>query len=230
MYILPNRWRPSGLRYRKLHPGLDLPRWFIDGIRAVDSNLYFIWHPYRVLYEGMMNQYSGGIEESRYTINAHGGEEIWGYILTDNNNRPLPEEKWHCWRLCEPYGWAHVFDIKSKDPDYLKTLLNRLWLQARITEKYGFKAYARYLREEKEKEHEKQLKDEDDLFHDVQKENHWLWSKAMDEYSRGNIKPTNPEKDVIMSYKGQDKRSKITREITDGEGGLVLPDKWRTND
>jgi hypothetical protein len=230
MYKLPNRWRPQGLRTRELKPGIDLPCWFLDGIKAVDTNLYFVWHPYRVLYEGtVMNQYSGTVEDSRYTIGSHGGEEVWGYILTDGDKRPILEETWHCWRLCDD-GWAHVFEVgHPKNLGYLKKLLNRLHLQARITEKYGYMAYAKYTRDEREKQEEILVQEEDQLWHDTNKENKWLMNNVMENFKSGKTAPTRPQKDVIASYKGQVKRSKITRDITDEEGGLILPEKYKKN-
>lgn len=219
---LPNQWRPEGLAYRELKPGLDLPAWFIDDIRSVDPNLYFVWHPYRIMtYEDIMNQYSGSIEDPRFTI----GDQGWGFVLTGPNKEPLPEERWHCWRLCET-GWAHIFDVKYKIPSYLKQLRDRLHLQKTLTDKGGAKAYIKYLREERDRLDEQDQADETQLFGDVQDENSWLMKKAMSNFERGVTDPTRPQKDVIVSGPWS-KRSKITRDITDEEGGLILPDKWK---
>ncbi len=230
MNKLPNRWRPHGLRYKKLQPGLDLPSWFIDGIKAVDPKLYFVWHPYRVLYENIMNQYSGGIEESRYTIGSHGGEEVWGFVLTDKDKLAIREDRWHCWRLCEN-GWAHIFDVAyPKNVKWLKHLLDRLDTQARLTAKYGNTAYVHYMRAERELAEEKRIQEEDQLWKDTHSENKWLMNSAMENFKAGKTAPTRPQKDVIVSYKGQGKRSKITRDITDKEGGLILPEEYRKSD
>ena len=222
---LPNRWRPVGLRYRRLQLGLDLPAWFVDEIKAVDPNFYFVWHPYKVLYDDIMNQYSGELEDPRYVIGDYGGDEVWGWILTDRENAPLPENKWHCWRLCQD-GWAHIFDVKAKDPDYLRIIINRLGLQKLVTSKYGFREYTKFMREERNKRRQKDVENEDQLFNDVQKENKSFFHRALDNFASGKTAPTRPEKDVIMSGPWS-KRSKITREITDTEGGLILPEKYR---
>jgi hypothetical protein len=66
----------------------------------------------------------------------------------------------------------------------------------------------------------------DDLFNEVQKENAWLVSKAMDNFAAGRTAPVSPQKDIITSFGGQKNKSRIVRPATDTEGGLILPDNW----
>lgn len=219
---LPNQFRPSGLIYKQLHPGVDLPAWFVNGIKAVDPDFHFVWHKHRVMYDDVMNQYTGSLDDPRFTISNDG----WGFVLTDANGEPVPEFRWHCWRL-GAVGWFHIFDVKYTQPEYLERLIVRLGMQKTITERYGLKAYIHFLREERELMDAAAQGDHDQLFKDVQHENKWLMDKAMENFKSGNTAPTNPTKDIISSYKGQTKRGKITRGITDKEGGLILPDEWR---
>lgn len=219
---LPKKWRHENLRYRKLNPGVDLPAWFVENIRAIDDNLYFVWHPHRFLYDDIMNQYTGSMEDPRFTI----GPDTWGFCPTDGDGAPLPENRWHCWRLCDT-GWAHIFDVRSKEPSYLKKICDRLYVQAKLTAKYGPQAYIQYMKEEREKQQEKDLADRDQLFEDVQKENSWLMNKAMENFKSGVTAPTNPTRDSIYSYPGQVKRSKGVVPISDEEGGLILPDELK---
>ncbi len=117
----------SGASLRGFCPGVDLPCWFYEGIKAVDSNLYFVWHHWRVLYDDVMNQYTGSLDDPRFNIvwkPEYGNEEIWGYPLTDNEGNPIPENRWHIWRLCDPHGWCHVCDVKDTDAKYLSKLLS----------------------------------------------------------------------------------------------------------
>jgi hypothetical protein len=224
---LPDVWRPRGLKYKKLNPGVDLPAWFVEGIKAVDSKLYFVYHPFRVQYDDIMNQYSGSLEDPRWAICAQGADEIWGMpLMMPDEDRPIPEHRWHCWRLCDN-GWAHIFEVKSKDPEYLDILLNRLHLQATITDKYGPKAYIRYLREERELMAEREQERKDFMLDETHKENKWLLNKAMDNYMSGKTAPTRPQKETIVSYPGQKRFRKLSRDLTDEEGGLILPDELK---
>lgn len=223
VHDLPDRFRPTGLHYRKLNPGVDLPAWFVDEIKSVDPHLYFVYHPYRVMYDDIMNQYTGPLDDPRFTIGSHGGEEIWGYILTDGNKEPVPEHTWHCWRLGD-YGWSHIFEVKYLVSEYLKKLINRLGMQKIITERYGLRAYMKFLREEREELDERDQAARVSAYDDVQNENRWLVNKAMDNYMSGRVAPTNPVKETIMSYPGQKHFSRLSRPLTDEEGGLIVPE------
>ena len=220
---LPQQFRPSGLQHKRLNPGIDLPAWFIDEIKSVDPNLYFVYHPYRVIYDDFMNQYEGSMDDPRFTIGEQFGQEIWGYAVTDNKGQPVPEARWHCWRLCE-VGWAHIFDVKYLDPDYLRKLVKRLGMQKIITEREGLGAYMKFLREEREAFDAADQAVKQQQYDDFQKENRWLLDKAADNYMSGKIAPTNPVKETITSYAGQESKSRLSRPLTDEEGGLIIPD------
>jgi hypothetical protein len=64
----------------------------------------------------------------------------------------------------------------------------------------------------------------DQQFRDIQGENKAMTRKAMENLAMGITRPTNPTKDIIASYKGQTNFTKITRPITDTEGGLITGD------
>ncbi|MDY6957680.1 MAG: hypothetical protein SVK08_00850 [Halobacteriota archaeon] len=170
-----------------------------------------------------MNNYEGKLDDPRFAINEKYGEEVWGWVLTDPHKNPIPEARWHCWRLCDT-GWAHIFEVKYLDPIYLRTIVNRLGIQKVLTEKYGIKAYVKYLREEREAIQESDINEKNNQFIDIQKENKWLLDKAMDNFTQGRIAPTRPQKEIITSYSNQTNKSKIVRDITDREGGLYVPD------
>ncbi len=224
---LPLQLRGEG-RYRKIQLGVDVPTWFFEGIKALDSQLYFIWHPFKTLYEDIMNQYSGKTEEARYTIGTHykfGNELIFGFVLTDGKGKPAPENKWHVWRLCSDRGWAHVAALETtSDEDYLKFVLNQMYMRDKVLCKYGPKGLSRYLKEEQEQFEEAKKKEHNNIFQDLNKENNWLFKKAYENFLNGKVHSTDTTKDVITSYSGQTNRSRITRELTDKEGGLITLD------
>ncbi len=217
-------------KHRPLRLGLDLPSWFYSDIKAIDPKLHFVWHPWRVLYDNIMTNYTGDLEDSRFRIHEEHGHEIWGYTLkAAKAETPLKEAKWHLWRLCDPYGWAHVSVVEDKDPEYLILLGKRLHRQAVISDRYDQKEYARLTLKEQYDARIKAQENADLLYSDVQKENSWLTNSAMEGMLSGKTAPSNPTKDVIISYPGQKKRSKITRPITDKEGGLIVPEEWTEN-
>ena len=227
---LPKSLRPTGTNPKVFRAGAGdhLPRWFYDNIKAIDKDLYFVWHPYRLIYDDLMNQYLGSPDDGRFCIHEEFGQEIWGWILKQvGNDDPAPEEKWHLWRECWPYGWVHVTCIESEQEEYLKLIGKRLWMQARISDTYGRAEWNRMNEAEKQEFNLSKQKAADQLFADVQDENKWLTKKAMENFDRGDTDPTNPMKESIVSYPGQIKRSKIVRPITDTEGGLVIPDSWK---
>ncbi len=116
---LPKTLRPDNSNNRECQRGIDLPSWFFDDLKAIDSKLYIVWHPYATLWDDMMNQYEGALEDPRFTIHREYGEEVWGWVTTNGQGAPLPEQAWHVWRLCEPHGWAHLVRIDSKASEYL---------------------------------------------------------------------------------------------------------------
>lgn len=226
MVKLPDRMRPRGIRYKRFTPGLDLPSWFFYGLKGIDQDLHIVHHPYRVMWDDIINGDAGPIEDTRYTIHEEYGELNFGYVLTDNVGAPLPDGSWHIWRLCEPHGWGHIVQIEDNHNYYLKLMLKRLYLQAKISDKYGHRAYSRHLDQEAEDEAAIMRKDKQALFDAVQEENSWLMQRAMDNFGRGKFAPTNPQKETITSYGGQTHRSRLSRPLDDTEGGLVIPSDW----
>lgn len=227
MYKLPRESRPNNGGYcKQLVPGIDLPRWFFDDIKAIDENFHFVWHTFTFHYEDIINQYSGTREDPRLNIREEGGLEIWGWVMKNPDGTPRQEHLWHLWRLCHDRGYAHVAPLLSTQPEYLSLLVRRLHLQARFIDQFGPKAWSRHLSKEQEDERKVEQKRKKELFGSVQEENSWLTKQAMENMNRGVTKPTNPTKDIIMSYPGQTNRSRIVRPLSDEEGGLHLPDEF----
>ena len=216
--------RPRGISRKRFTPGLDLPSWFDDGLKGIDNKLCLIYHPYRVMWDDMMNEYVGEIEDPRYTIHQEFGQENWGWVLTDGQGYPIPDHSWHIWRRCDPHGWAHIIQIEDKHGHYLHLILKRLYLQAKFTDRYGHRAWGRQVDDEHSKEAEVQQKDKESLFNAFQEENKWLLNRAKENFERGRIAPTNPTHESIVSYPGQVNRSRIVRPLDDREGGLVIPE------
>jgi len=217
---LPSMSRPHGSSYREFMPGIDLPSWFQDDLKAIDPKLYLVWHPFRVMWDDMMNQYEGDSENPRFTIHREHGEENWGFVLTDGKGTPLSEQAWHVWRFCEPHGWAHIVKIEDKSSEYLGLLTKRLHIQARFRDTYGDFAWNKNIKEEQD---EAQIKAQDahqEMFDAVQDENKWLTRNAMDNMERGVTAPSNPTTGQIISYPGQKNRGTIVRPLEDDDVGL----------
>ena len=208
---------------KKVSPnlGLDIPSWFFYNLRAIDQDFYLIKHKYRVMWDSIINEYEGELEDPRFTIHEEFGALNFGFVLTDNVGSPILENAVHLWRHCWPHGWAHILKLESTESEYLKLVLRRLHIQAKFTDRYGFRAWTRRLDEEHSEENEKMMADRQYAQQCLHEENKWLINKAKENYERGNIAPTNPTRDVITSYSGQTNRSKIERPLTDEEGGLV---------
>lgn len=218
--------RPSGLIYRKLDLGLDLPASFYEEIKGIDPNLYFVFHRWSVQYDDLQNQYYGSLEDPRWMIHAaHGSNEVWGWIMTDNKGAPLIDGTWHIWQLKKDYGWSHVANIPEVTEHVLNTLVNRLGREKLYKAKFGHLAWNHKMRKDKEDAIAREQDAKDNRFQDIQRENRSLTRKAMENYERGVFAPTNPTKDVITSYAGQTNRSRIVRGITEKEGGLVTGDE-----
>jgi len=223
---LPNTLRPRGTVYRRFSPGVDLPSWFYKSIKSIDPKIHFVFHPYKVMWDDIINQYEGTLDNPRFTIHQEYGQENWGFVLTGPDKAPLIENSWHLWRLCEPYGWAHIVKVESIIPEYLKTLVERLDLQANFRTKYGDKAWNKELQDQEEILREKIQKEKQECFDAVNEENIGFLKKVMEEFDRGNLKPTNPKKEQVISYPGQKNRTKTSRNLEDHEGGLIIPDSW----
>lgn len=225
---LPKEYRPEGY-YRKLDIGLDVPSFFWYDLKAIDPDFYLVFHPYKVLYDSIINNYRGELEDPRYTINNDYGQLNFGFVLTDGQGNPLEDGKWHIWRLCKGAGgWSHVLPLESTEGEYLKLVINRLHLQASWYNRYGFISYNRLMERLDDEKREKALKDREELFNATQEENKWLVRKAMENLDRGITKPTNPIKETISSYKDQGNRSRIVRplEDEDRESGLIVPESY----
>ena len=218
---LPQIHRPIGLSRRNLIEGLDLPKKFIDEVRSIDDGFYFVWHPYRVLYDDVMNCYTGSLEDPRFSINERFGHEVWGWPLLDTNGDPIDENRWHLWRL-HSHGWSHVIDVASRDPEHLSKIVSRLARAANLAD-MNRRERMNYLQDEQEEQLQKDQTQASDLWKETQKANSKLMRNVADNFSYGRTAPTNPTKDIITSYKGEVNRSKITRTITDKEGRLISP-------
>jgi hypothetical protein len=221
--LLPEELRPKGVRYRQCEIGVDLPGDFLTSLRGIDEHLYPVFHPYRILWDSIINGDAGELEDPRFQIHVKYGELNFGHVLTDGDGCPTPDGTWHIWRLCRPHGWAHVINIDSTDRLYLDLLCKRLWLQATYNDKYGHKGYTKLLEQMDLEKREKEASEKQDLFNEISKTNSAMMSRAMDNYSRGVVKATNPQKESIINYPGQVNHSKTVRPLSDKEGGLILP-------
>jgi len=221
---LPQDFRHEGLQHKILVPGLHLPSDFIQSIKGIDENLHFVFHHYRVQYDDLMNCYYGSLEDPRWTIHAEHGVETWGWIMTMPDGSPIPDMTWHLWQLKKDWGWSHVANIPSIADYSLNTIVNRLGKEKLFKAKHGSLAWNHHLRKEKEDRDAQEQDAKDQRFRDIQGENKWLTRKAMENLERGITAPSRPEKDVISSYVGQKNFTKITRPITDEEGGLITGD------
>ena len=220
---LPKQFRPDR-PYRRCALGIDLPREFIEDLQSIDPDLYPVWHPYRVLWDNVINEDSGELEDPRYTVHSMYGEMNFGFVLTDGEGKPIEDGSWHIWRWCYPHGVAHIIKLESREPGYLRLFLKRMMIQAQWTNKYGFRAYNRLLDQVREEDRTQLMKDRQSLFDATQEENSWLMKRAIDNAASGHMAPTNPTKDSIISYPGQTNRSRIITPLDDTEGGLYVPE------
>lgn len=211
------------VRIKDLYPklGTDLPAYFHYGLTAIDPDLHIIYHKYRVLWDDIINIYEGPLDDTRFTINQSYDYLNFGFVLTDNKGAPIQENAYHIWRKCWPHGWAHVLKLEDHDGQYLNLVLNRLYLQAKFTDRYGFKAWSRRLNDDKEKENEIREKDQRNLTDAITRENDWLLKKAGENLLSGKVQPTNPQHEAIYSYPGQANKTKTIRPLTDEEGGIL---------
>ena len=226
---LPSDLRPRNTYYRQCDLGVDLPANFMSNLRGLDENLYPVFHRRRLLWDSMINDYSGSIEDPRYQIEYKHGELNFGFVLTDGKGRPIDDGHWHIWRLCRPYGWAHIIKLESKDAQYLDLAVKQLWLQDKFNSKYGHRGWTRYLESLDIEARQKKMDEQQDLMNEINKANRAMISRAMDNFNRDVTAPTNPEKETIFSGAGISHRSKLIRPATDREGGLILPPGYGEN-
>ena len=217
---LPTTLRPSNSSYRECKAGKDLPSWFMYDLKSIDEKLHIVYHPFATIWDDMMNQYEGELEDPRFTIHREHGEEVWGFVTTNGRGEPTPEGAWHVWRLCEPHGWAHVVRIDDKAEHYLRLLVNRLHTQATFRDRYGDIAWNRNTRDEDETAQLKAQAAKQEVFEAVQDENAWLTKNAMENFQRGVVAPSNPKMEKIVSYAGQKNKSRTSRPLEDADVGL----------
>jgi hypothetical protein len=192
----------------------------MDDLKSIDEKLYLVHHKFALIWDDMMNQYEGELEDPRFTIHREHGEEVWGFVTTDGDGAPIPEGAWHVWRLCEPHGWAHVVRVESKHDQWLGLLVSRLHIQKTFRDKYGDIAWNRLTRDEQEAAQIKMQDAQQEGFEAVQEENSWLLKNARDNMSRGITAPTNPMMETIVSYSGQKNKSRTSRPLDDSDVGL----------
>ena len=217
---LPSTLRPSNSNYKECLAGKDLTSWFMDNLKSIDEKLYIVWHPFRMIWDNLMNQYTGELEDPRFCIHREHGEEVWGFITTNGDGSPIPEGAWHVWRLWEPHGWTHVVRVESKEDGYLRHMLERLNLQATVRDKDGDIAWNRHMAEEQSVAQVAAQDAHQESLGAVQEENSWLTKNAMDNFSRGITSPTNPTIEKIISFPGQTKHTATSRPLEDEDGGL----------
>jgi hypothetical protein len=192
----------------------------MDNLKSIDEKLYIVYHPFAMIWDDMMNQYTGKLEDPRFTIHREHGEECWGFVTTDGDGAPIPEGAWHVWRLCEPHGWAHVVRIDSKNGQYLRNMVERLHIQARFRDRYGDIAWNRHMDMEQQLAQQAKQKTSDEGFEAVQEENAWLTRNARDNMARGITAPTNPTVEKVISYPGQKNKTATSRPLDDSDVGL----------
>lgn len=221
---LPKKHRPINIPYRKCQIGIDLPMWFIDGLKAIDPKIYPVWHEYDLLWDMVINEGIGSVKDPRFHIHYRDGHLNFGHVLTLGDGRPKKDQHWHLWRLSD-YGWSHIIKLESNsDPEYLKTVLDRLYFHATYDDKYGRKKLNKKLFEEQEELQKRKLEERYEKQRLLDKENKKIWSEVMDNFTSGKIKPTRPVKEIIMSYPKQSNRTKIERIAEDKEIGIYNPE------
>ncbi|MFQ5753143.1 MAG: hypothetical protein ACE5HI_14215 [bacterium] len=204
---------------------INLPRWFRDDLNAIDKRFKLVWHPWRMIWDDVMNKDTGPLDDPRFNIRWDDsyGCEVWGFVLKGLDDNPIPENRWHLWRFTPDYGWSHIIDIKSKDPKHLQTIIKILWQKAVARDK-GWKHANSESRQHQVEEHEKPISEYNDKFKWVQEQNRDFIQKAYENFAMGRTRPTAPQKEIITSYSGQSNKSKIIRGLTDTEAGLVTMD------
>lgn len=225
---LPERGRPLNVRYRECELGLDLPAQFMYDLRGIDDNFYPIFHPYRILWDDMVNEYVGELADPRYSITENSyrlGELVMGHVLSNGKGEPTPDGHWHIWRWCEPArAWAHIINIDCKDPLYLNLLVKRIYLQAIYNDRYGHRGYQKLLEQAEIDKREAMQSERQTMMDEISKTNSAMMARVRDNFERGITAPTRPTKETIMSGGGLTSAKKLVRPLDDREGGLILPD------
>lgn len=223
---LPERGRPR-VPYKKCALGVDLPAQFVYDLKALDENLWPVYHPYKLMWDNFVNEYTGALADPRYATfeqSSKVGELVLGHVLTDGQGNPLPDGTWHVWRWCEPAAsWAHIINIDSTDPLYLNLLMRRLFLADQYNQRYGHRGYQKMLEQADAKTRQKAADERKDLMAEIHKANAGMMRRVVENFERGVMNKPAPEKEIIVGGAGISKRSKIVRPATDREGGLILP-------
>lgn len=216
---LPNKHRPNG-EYRKLNLGLDVPSQFFDDLQSIDSGLYLVWHPYQVMWESIIqNTYTGKAEFPRHRNQIKFGQVCFGTpVMTPE---PVPENKWHIWRLSE-HGWSHIMPLAYSSRDYLRQVARELYSQTKGIERVGVRNYNTDMRDKSKQIKDEDIKRQSEVLNDTHKANKGFWNAAAENFARGHVAPTNPMKETISSYKGQSNKTKRVRPLRD-EDVLELP-------
>jgi hypothetical protein len=226
---LPDIHRPRNVWYKRCALGIDLSASFVHNLWSLDENLFPVWHQYEILWDEITNQYSEGrIIEYRY------GHLNFGFVPKNKDGSPKEDPNsptgtgWHIWELCPDRGWGHVCKLESTDGEYLKLVLNRLYTKTRHDNKYGrvgSQSYQKLLDQLNEEQREREQEELRERMDAINEENAWLAKRAMDNFERGNTKPTNPQHETIISYPGQGNRSRIIRPLQDEdrESGIIIP-------
>lgn len=221
---LPLKFRPN-VKHRELKLGTDVPAKFFYDMKAIDDKLHLVFHEIETLpTEPVINQYYGSLEDYRTPVHVAHGSMCWGFPLYTKRDGPKYQYSWHIYRL-EAAGWAHVIDLQSKEPAYLRAVIENIYTQAKL-KKVSKTAYREHLDNTDQETRAKKMSEKEQLLMDIQTENKGFMKKVMENYEAGHVKPTNPTKDIITSYSGQTNRSRIIRPLGDKEGGLILPDKF----
>lgn len=205
---------------KKLVPGVDLPSWFIHDMKALDNKFHFVYHKYNLMWDDLMNYHTGLADHPRFNIHEEFGAECWGWPLTDNEGNPVPEHKWHVWRRVEDVGYYHVIDVASSHGEHLLKILKTLHLQALLRDR-GRAAYVEAMKQEQQEEEIKKEILAKEKWEYIQDVNAPLIRKVKENFESGNVRPTNPTKESIMSYPHQKNRSRIIRPLDDSDVGLV---------
>ena len=222
-FLLPKVHRPEFVNYKRVAPGLDFPCSFLDDLKAIDTNFYLVFHRAKILWDDVINEDAGPLDDPRYQIHVDHGHLNFGFVLKNHKDELVEDGTWHLWRLCRNYGWAHIVGLAAREGGYLNLLTRRLNLQGRYSDKYGARAYSRLLVAGDEANLEDRKKDQEDLFGAFQQENDWLLRKAKDNFESGIVKPTNPQVESVVSYAGQVNRSKTVRPMDDEDAKLIIP-------
>src|SRR3990167_1866610 len=97
---VPSCYRSGGY-LRPCTLGVDLPAWFVANVQSVDPDLYPIFHPYQVLWDDVINNHTGALDDPRFTIGTPSGfgHELWGYPTKQaRSDEPVLDGTWHLWR------------------------------------------------------------------------------------------------------------------------------------